>query len=178
MVEPMTTPPTAHGGALSVRTATPDDAATVGDVYLRSWIAGYDGLVAEGLLRPVAEQRASHDWAAALDESDSWFGLGSVDGVAAGVAKVGPDPTEDMTGTWLELLYVAPEFWGSGISAALLSRAVEVARGSGAACMRLRVVEAQDRARSFYEREGWRPDPEVPPSRNAFFPLLCLRLDL
>ncbi len=164
--------------SLAVRTATVADAATIGEVYLRSWLAGYDGLVAADRLRPVAELRAAHDWAAALAEPDSWFGLGSVDGVAAGVAKVGPDPTEDVTGTWLELLYVAPEFWGSGLAAALLHRSVDVARASGADRMRLRVVEAQERARRFYEREGWRPDPDIPPSSNAFFPLLCLRIDL
>jgi hypothetical protein len=44
--------------------------------------------------------------------------------------------------------------------------------------MRLRVVEAHHRARRFYEREGWEYDPDVPPSHNALFPLLCVRRSL
>ena len=174
----MASPAPPRRPSLAVRTATVTDAPTIGDVYLRSWLAGYDGLVPEDLLGPVAEQRASYDWAAALDEPDSWFGLGTVDGVAAGVTKVGPDPTEDVSGPWLELLYVVPEHWGTGISSAMLRRAVDAARDTDADSMRLRVVEAQTRARRFYEREGWRQDPDVAPSRNAFFPLLCMRIDL
>jgi len=98
-----------------------------------------------------------------------------VDAQPAGVAKVGPDPTEDVRGVWLELLYVTPEFWGTGVAAALLGWATGYAGTTGASVMRLRVVEAQARARRFYQREGWEPDPDVPASHNDFFPLLCLR---
>lgn len=165
----------AEGPAIEVVRPNGDDAPVIGDVYLRSWRAGYDGLVDPVRLELVAAERSAYDWPAAINDPDARFALGYVDGTAAGVAKIGPDPTEAVRGIWLELLYVAPEFWGSGIAAALLHWATDHAAGDGAAVMRLRVVEAQRRARRFYEREGWEYDPDVPPSHNAFFPLLCMR---
>jgi GNAT superfamily N-acetyltransferase len=94
------------------------------------------------------------------------------------VAKIGPDPTEAVRGIWLELLYVAPEFWGTGVAAELLRWATDHAAADDTAVMRLRVVAAQHRARRFYEREGWEYDPDVPPSHNDFFPLLCMHRSL
>jgi GNAT superfamily N-acetyltransferase len=88
------------------------------------------------------------------------------------------DRSEDVPGTWLELLYVAPGFWGTGVARALLDWAIGQADELGAPFVRLRVVQEQHRARRFYDREGWSADPDVPPSHNAFFPLLCLRRDL
>jgi len=144
-------------------------------VYLRSWRAGYDGLVDPVRLEPVAAERAAYDWLAAINDPDARFALGYVDGAAAGVAKIGPDPTEAVRGTWLELLYVPPGFWGSGVANAFLRWATDHAAADGATVMRLRVVEAQHRARRFYERKCWEYDPDVPPSHNDFFPLLCMR---
>lgn len=168
----------AEGPAIEVVRPNADDALVIGDVYLRSWRAGYDGLVDLARLEPVAAERAAYDWPEAINDPDARFALGYVDDAAAGVAKIGPDPTEAVRGVWLELLYVAPEFWGSGIANALLRWATDHAAADGAAVMRLRVVEAQHRARRLYEREGWEYDPDVPPSNNAFFPLLCMRRSL
>jgi GNAT superfamily N-acetyltransferase len=168
----------AEGPAIEVVRPNGDDALVIGDVYLRSWLAGYEGLVDPMRLEPVAAERAAYDWPGAINDPDAMFAVGYVDGSPAGVAKVGPDPTEAVRGTWLELLYVAPEFWGSGIANALLRWATDHAAIAGAAVMRLRVVEAQHRARRFYEREGWEYDPDVPPSHNNFFPLLCMRRSL
>jgi GNAT superfamily N-acetyltransferase len=163
---------------LQVRPATIDDAHVVADVYIRSWLAGYESLVDPVELEPVAAERAAHDWPCTINDSASRLGLGFVDGSPAGIAKVGPDPTEAVQGHWLDLLYVAPEFWGTGVASSLLRWSVDLTRAAGAPCLRLRVVAVQDRARRFYEREGWEYDREVPPSRNAFFSLLCMRSDL
>lgn len=164
----------AEGPAIEVVRPNGDDALVIGDVYLRSWRAGYEGLVDPVRLEPDAAERTAYDWPAAISDPGARFALGYLGGSPAGVAKIGPDPTEAVRGTWLELLYVAPEFWGSGIANALLRWATDHAAADGAAVMRLRVVEAQHRARRFYEREGWEYDADVPPSHNDFFPLLCM----
>jgi GNAT superfamily N-acetyltransferase len=163
---------------VQVRPARVDDAQVMADVYMRSWLAGYANLVDPEQLKPVAARRAAHDWPLTLIDPASRIGLGFVDGEPAGIAKVGPDPTEEVRGQWLDLLYVAPEFWGTGVATALLRWGVDQARATGARCVRLRVVAAQGRARRFYEREGWAYDGDVPPSHNDFFPLLCMRTDL
>jgi GNAT superfamily N-acetyltransferase len=55
-------------------------------------------------------------------------------------------------------LYVDPSHWRGGHGAALLSNAVSDARGRGFSEMTLWVLEANPIGRSFYEREGFRPD--------------------
>src|SRR5690606_531024 len=134
---------------IEVRRASVADADLVGGLYLRSWLAGYEGLVDPEQLTPVAAERATYDWPVAIEDPHARFAIGYVDAQPAGVAKVGPDPTEDVRGVWLELLYVTPEFWGTGVAAALLGWATGYAGTTGASVMRLRVVEAQARARRF-----------------------------
>jgi GNAT superfamily N-acetyltransferase len=59
---------------------------------------------------------------------------------------------------WLNGLYVRPEWWGSGVAGELHDRAVAALREAGVATARLWVLEANGRARRFYERRGWAPD--------------------
>lgn len=87
-----------------VTQAGPDDDAIVGDLYLRSWRAGYEGLVESDRLEPVAVERAGYDWRSALSDPTSSFSLGLVGSEPAGIAKVGPDPTESIRCQLLELL--------------------------------------------------------------------------
>jgi GNAT superfamily N-acetyltransferase len=54
---------------------------------------------------------------------------------------------------WLDGFYVVPARWGTGVAPALHDRALEQL-GPGEA--RLWVLEANARARRFYERRGWR----------------------
>ena len=52
-------------------------------------------------------------------------------------------------------IYAHPEHWSTGLGRALLPAAVAALGGPPAV---LWVLEANDRARRFYERAGWRPD--------------------
>ncbi len=76
------------------------------------------------------------------------------------------------------MLYVIPSAWGTGVAAALLDQAIVAVRGVGHRTVWLEVVEAQARARCFYEREGWRLDARMPPGTNGLFRLLYYRYDL
>ncbi len=163
---------------VDVQLATSAETRVVRDVYLRSWRAGYAGLLDERDIDEGAARRADYDWAAEVGRTDRRFALAAVGGDPSGVAAVGPDPSEEIGGTWLDLFYVTPERWGSGVAPALHTWVLDDCRTRGVQLLRLRVVSAQQRARRFYEREGWTPDPDVPPSANDHFPLLCLRFDL
>ncbi|HMH46289.1 MAG TPA: GNAT family N-acetyltransferase [Solirubrobacteraceae bacterium] len=52
-------------------------------------------------------------------------------------------------------LFVEPRYWGSGVAAQLLGRAMTAAAARGFAAMRLFVPVGQARARRFYTREGF-----------------------
>jgi GNAT superfamily N-acetyltransferase len=126
-----------------------------------------------------AERSAGgNDWPAAINDPDARFALDYVDGSAAGVAKTRPDPTKRFEVSGSNCSTSPPSSGGTGVAAELLRWATDQVAADGAAVMRLRVVEAHHRARRFYEREGWEYDPDVPPSHNALFPLLCVRRSL
>jgi RimJ/RimL family protein N-acetyltransferase len=60
---------------------------------------------------------------------------------------------------WLGGLYVVPEEWGSGAAAALHDAAL--AAMPDCPELRLWTLEENHRARSFYERRGWRLNGET-----------------
>jgi GNAT superfamily N-acetyltransferase len=71
-----------------------------------------------------------------------------------GVLSIGAAGEREATGE-VRVLYVLPEWWGSGAGQRLLEHAHrELAREFDDAM--LTVLRANDRARRFYERNGWR----------------------
>ena len=71
-----------------------------------------------------------------------------------GVLNIGPDRGEASTGE-VRVLYVLPEWWGSGAGQRLLERAHRELVTEFDEAM-LTVLTANARARRFYERNGWR----------------------
>ena len=64
-------------------------------------------------------------------------------------------------GSELRDLCVVPEAWGTGAGLALMDEVLAEIRAGGATQATLWVVEANARARRFYEREGWEPTGET-----------------
>lgn len=91
-----------------------------------------------------------------------WFVIrqeGRVVGGAGGLPTAGSGP--ELIGMW-----VAPEVRGRGFGASLVAAVCDWARGIGAATVGLWIVEGNGRARSLYERCGFRPTGEnaAPPA--------------
>ena len=66
-----------------------------------------------------------------------------------------PHPVPGRALAHLRNLFVGREFWGTGLARTLNAAAVEAARERGYTELRLFTPAGQDRARRFYEREGW-----------------------
>jgi len=67
----------------------------------------------------------------------------------------------------LNTVAVNPERWGMGIGRALVALIVEHARQVGYDELQLYVDENNERARRFYERDGWKPTGEAVPFEGA-----------
>jgi GNAT superfamily N-acetyltransferase len=105
-----------------------------------------------------------------LPDADSVCLLAEVDGRPAGHVAIMPARGEpDVAHVWM--LFVREPWWGTGLAADLLARAVAEAEGAGYGGMRLHTPAEHARARAFYEREGWIPD--LPP---YYEPMLGLTL--
>jgi GNAT superfamily N-acetyltransferase len=142
-----------------VRTATELDADALADVYVRSWQAAYRGLMPDHYLDGMSVSEHAESWRR-LIPTDAAKGKRTLvfedDGRIAGMAAVGPD--RDTGGGILLLLYVLPEAWGGTAGRELMLAAEQAMRDLGHGHAVLWVLEANARARRFYERGGWRPD--------------------
>ncbi|MET0902142.1 MAG: GNAT family N-acetyltransferase [Acidimicrobiales bacterium] len=76
-------------------------------------------------------------------------------GDTIGVVLTGPDPEDPPVGH-LARLYVDPGQWGRGIGRRLYVAAIDQLHRDGFTAATLWTLEANERARSWYERLGWR----------------------
>jgi GNAT superfamily N-acetyltransferase len=142
-----------------VRPATPDDAASIVAVDVESWRAAYHGLMPDAYLDALSAEDKAAGWAASLGRQDmrgkrTLVVEDAEDGVI-GYATVGPE-TGSNDGL-LYLMYVLPEHWRRGAGRALMQGAADALRALGYERAVLDVLEANDRARRFYEATGWTP---------------------
>jgi GNAT superfamily N-acetyltransferase len=166
------------GVDFELRAARETDIVAIRACYLRSWRAAYAGFLPPDVVDAVAEQRRSFDWGRGIGADTSTVLVAVDDDRVLGVVQADeilPPPRDRPE---IVMLYVDPDAWGSGVATALLHHGVAWIAGRGHRDARLRVVEAHTRARRFYEREGWTPDPRLAPARNDFFRLLYSRRPL
>jgi GNAT superfamily N-acetyltransferase len=137
---------------MTVRPATlsdaPELAATVGEGFesYREWApAGWDPPSAPMQLSGIRDRLPADGCVCLLAETDGEH--------AGHVAYI---PAREEPGTaHIWMLFVRRVWWGTGLAADLLARAVAAATTEGYAGMRLHTPADHMRARAFYEREGW-----------------------
>jgi ribosomal protein S18 acetylase RimI-like enzyme len=121
-----------------VRKAGPEDAEAMGRAHVASASAAYG--------REEDLERRTRRWREVFTEPESRPYLAEVDREVVGVLSVGPSE--------LYAIYVHPDWWGQGIGQALLDKAhALLAETSDEA--ELTVLVRNERARRFYERNGW-----------------------
>ncbi len=135
---------------VAIRPATPEDAAAVAAVYVRSWRAAYAQLLPTEVLASLD----GADWARRFrdrrDPARSTL-LAFTPGRVVGVVMAGPD-RQDPQFAEIYAIYVLPELQGQGVGAALLDAAIAQL---DAVSVRLWCAEANNRSRRFYERRGF-----------------------
>ena len=148
-----------HGlDAITIRAARTDETTVLADLHLRSALTGFAHIFPPDAPPPDPSELCVQ-WAevvAGANERTACF-VATVDrpGIA-GVVVGGPDPQESGRGH-LSRLYVEPSRWGRGVGRALHDTALDHLRTAGFRTASLSVLEDNTRARSWYERLGWRP---------------------
>jgi GNAT superfamily N-acetyltransferase len=149
---------------LHVRAATPEDAEAIARVEVASWRAAYAQLMPAAYLDAMDVAKQADVWRgdiakhAALRRKQL---LVAVQGrEVVGFARVGP-PSEARPLGMVYLLYVDPAHWGSGAGARLMQAALGEMADMQLEEAELWVLEANARARAFYEAGGWTPSGET-----------------
>jgi GNAT superfamily N-acetyltransferase len=134
--------------AISVRPAQPDDAAKLGDLFLRA------RRTAMPWLAVVHSDDETRDWMARQVVPSGEVAVAEVDGRVVGFSAVGDG--------WLHHLYVHPDWQGRGVGSALLAEAKRRSP-AGFDCW---VFQRNAPARAFYEARGLRMVEETDGAAN------------
>lgn len=170
-------------GVVTIRPARPDDAAAVAEVWSQTWQAAYAGLMPADFLAEVtgwpAVARRADQLARELTDERCRQGLivaetadprrpdVSAETRIVGYARFGPErdadgparplPATPADGAKAELyaIYVRPQLWSAGAGRSLLAAVSERLAALRYGTLSLWVLEANARARRFYERAGF-----------------------
>jgi ribosomal protein S18 acetylase RimI-like enzyme len=164
---------------VEIRELTEADIDPVAALNVRSWQAGYAGIVPVEVLDALDPAR----FAARRRQQSVPAGARTVvaddAGTIVGFASFGPSRAQqahdeyDRSAGEIYAIYVDPDRWGSGVGRLLIAAAVEGLTLDYPE-MRLWVLEENHRARRFYERAGMAPDGArdfyTPPGGDAELP--------
>lgn len=148
---------------VSVRDATPEDAAGIAAVHARTWQHAYAHIFPAEQLASISEDRRAEWWTRHLREmpaaSHTLVAAGPHDVV--GFASLGPALDRSEPVGELYSIYVLPDASGHGVGRALMAETLSRLRGEGFDEAILWVLEDNPRTHGFYEANGWRADGGV-----------------
>ena len=147
-----------------IRWGVLDDAREVAIVHVESWRHGYAGLIDQQVLDALSVNERTDGWVRWITTSTASAQphrllVAEIEGVVAGWATFGPGRDAGMHQNGeLAGLYVHPDHWSTGVGHALIRRAEHELRSAGFTDAYLWALRGNDRAFSFYERQGWTAD--------------------
>jgi GNAT superfamily N-acetyltransferase len=146
-----------------IRPATSEDALAIGTIHVNSWRATYRGMMPDAVLEDLSVDQRVERWHTRLSgplAAGQICYVAEVDGAVTGFAFAGPSHDEGAAPETFEVfaIYLDPSCVGLGHGAALLGDVLREAAAQGAEAVTLWVLEANARARRFYERQGFVAD--------------------
>jgi len=148
----------------NLRRASIEDAEAIARVHVASWQGAYAGVLSEDFLAGLSVDRRAEGWRRLwTQQPDLHVYVAERDGAIVGFASTGSSRDEDAGESCgeLEAIYLDTTFWGTGVGARLHALVIDDLAAGGFTEATLWVLDANARARLFYERHGWRLDTLV-----------------
>jgi GNAT superfamily N-acetyltransferase len=136
----------------TLRHAHADEAEALARLQEASAVAGFSNVFPPGRY-PFPREEVLESWRELLARDDVVALVAEDGGELLGFAVLRPGS--------LERLYADPNVWGRGVGSRLHDEALELLRDIGSSRCSLWVLEANERARLFYERRGLRLNGET-----------------
>jgi GNAT superfamily N-acetyltransferase len=132
---------------------------------VHSWRHAYRGVLPDGYLDALSVGDRETMWLGSFSDPAPRSGafVAEAGGIVVGFASFAPTRDEDAATTTGEIpaIYVSPEVLGAGVGRDLFAAAIDGLREAGFSRATLWVLEANQRARRFYEKAGWTWDGTV-----------------
>lgn len=134
-----------------IRQMKKEEIDDVGRIYSLCWKSAYKGIVPQDYLDEITEKR----WSFLADNPSKSYVLLD-DGKYIGTSSVSPARDEKMSG-WGEVIsiYLLPEHFGKGYGKALFDFTINELKNRGFDKIYLWTLKKNDRARRFYEKNGF-----------------------
>lgn len=135
-----------------IRGPEPGEAGALARIHIDTWRQTYRDDFTEEFLESLDFERRTEWFEARIDDGEGLL-VAEAEGEAVGFCLFG----ESSDSGWGEVfaIYVHADHWGQGHGFRLLEASLSVLRGAGFERALLWVLESNDRAREFYERQGW-----------------------
>jgi ribosomal protein S18 acetylase RimI-like enzyme len=142
---------------VEVRPAVVKDAMRIGKIHVSSWQATYVGVFPREFLEGLSVSSRQVWWTQRLSRPINRADVLVVEirDEVVGFASVGPSGETEGE---VYAIYLAPEMFRLGLGRELMEASETRLATAGFEEAILWVVEANQRARSFYEAMGWKPD--------------------
>ena len=147
-----------------VHKAKVEDAFGIAFVHVRSWQVAYRGHMPNEFLDGLDVEKRTNMWRELTQHPDKIiFVAEDSENNIEGFSALGPSRDADANASTAEVsaLYVHPEKWRKGIGPRTLSASLDQVRNCDFNQITLWVLEANERARSFYESFGFIQDGAV-----------------
>ena len=153
----------ADTATVRIRRATSEDARAVAEVHVGSWRHAYRGMLPDAYLDRLSIDDREAMWRDALADDPTDVFVAEDGERVVGFASLGPSRDADASEDVGEILtiYVEPSAMGAGVGRELLRATIQALRDRTYRRATLWVLEANERARRFYEKAGWTWDGSV-----------------
>jgi ribosomal protein S18 acetylase RimI-like enzyme len=149
-------------GTVEIRQADEADARAIAEVRVRTWQKAYSEILPAEFLDALSVDEGESRWRSHLTAPTpgrrTWVAESA--GRVIGFVTAGAPRDEGIAKNTGEVyaVYVVPESWDRGVGRELLAHAQRELSGQGFSEAVLWVLAGNRRARTFYERAGWRAD--------------------
>ena len=146
---------------MTLRRATPADAAAVGHIHVESWKVAYRGIMPDDVIARTDLAYRTQFWAERIADREWPVFMIEEDGQRVAFCQMvsSRDPDDDATRVGhITSIHVLPQLRGRGHGRMLMDHVLNEFRRRGFAEVTLWVLEENRNARAFYEKYGFEPD--------------------
>ncbi|GAA2361864.1 N-acetyltransferase [Catellatospora methionotrophica] len=137
---------------ITIREAGPGDGDILGEIHANSWGVSHGPLCTPRIAAAGIEERRTK-WHAILAEGGDPVLLGFLDDRPGAFIRSGASSRPGLAE--IHSLFAHPDFWGTGLSAALLTDTLDRLRGAGYDRVHLWTLRDSAQARRFYAKHGF-----------------------